>query len=189
MEKKLLRQQALKQRKSLNSLEVQGRSHEIAQRLLFLPEYQKAQNILVYMSFDNEVDTRAIITNAWQQKKRVLVPICHTSDKSMQISELCNFSELAPGTWGIPEPKKDCLRLAEPAVVDAAIIPGVAFDKRGYRLGHGGGYYDRFLTKLAPGCPKIALAYEFMIREYLPNEIHDVPMDYIVTEKEVYKIN
>lgn len=189
MDKKLLRQQTLTKRDTLTWLEVQSKSQEIAQRLFMLPEYHKAQTILIYLAFAKEVATQAIIMTAWQEKKRILVPVCQTSDKSLLISELRNFNELTSGTWNIPEPKKDYLRPREPQAIDLAIIPGLAFDLRGSRLGYGAGYYDRFLSKLTPTCPKVALAYEFSLIEFFPTEPHDIPMDYIITEVATYKIN
>lgn len=185
----MLRQGFLLKRDSLDSLEVQSKSYEITQRVLLLPEYKSAQTILIYLSFAKEVNTQAIIMNAWQQEKLILVPVCQPLDKSLLLSELRDFSELTSGTWNIPEPKKEYLRPLGADVVDLAIIPGVAFDLRGSRLGHGAGYYDRFLPKLHPSCPKVALAYEFSINQFLPNEPHDIPMDYIITEVATYKMN
>lgn len=185
MNKNLLRQQAMKMRNSLNSLEVQGKSHEISQLFLSLPLYREVPSILSYLSFGSEIDTTAIIKNAWLRGKRVLVPVCQTKDKTLLISELRSLNELSPGTWGIPEPKKEYLRPVSPSEIGLAIIPGLAFDSRGHRLGFGAGYYDRFLSTLPSECPKIALAYNFQIVEFIPNEAHDVPVDLIVTEKRI----
>lgn len=188
MNKKLLRQQARRKRDSLNWLEIQGKSHEISQRLLLMPEYQKAKTVLFYLSFNNEVDTQGIINNAWQQRKKVLVPICQTATKNLLLSEFRSFSELTSGTWNIPEPKKEYVRPFPPSQVDLAIIPGLAFDLQGNRLGYGAGYYDRFLPTLPSSCPKIALSYDLTMLEFLPTEEHDIPMDYIVTETTIHRI-
>jgi len=188
VEKKLLRQQAQKRRESLNWLEVQGKSHEITQRVLLLPEYKKARVVMVYLAINNEVDTHAIILNAWQQKKKVLIPVCQPASKTLMLSELRSLDELIPGTWGIPEPKKEYLRLTEPQETELAIIPGLAFDIHGTRLGYGAGYFDRFLPNLPANCPKVAITYELSLTEYLPRESHDIPMDYIITEANTIKV-
>ncbi len=188
MDKKQLRQQFLQKRDSLNLLDAQAKSHEITQRLLLLSEYQEAQDILVYLAFKNEISTKVIIIDAWQKNKRILIPVCQPSDKSLLLSELHSFGELTSGTWNIPEPKKEYLRPIDPQKVDLAIIPGLAFDFSGYRLGYGGGYYDRFLPKLLATCPKIALAYDFSLAEFLPHETHDIPVDCIVTETRTYLV-
>ncbi|MFY9175484.1 MAG: 5-formyltetrahydrofolate cyclo-ligase [Peptococcia bacterium] len=188
MDKQLLRQQARKKRDSLSWLEVQGKSHEISQRLIMMPEYQQADVVMLYLSFENEVDTKGLIITSWKQKKKVVIPVCQPADKTILVSELHSFDELTPGTWNISEPKKEFLRPIPASRIDLAIIPGLAFDVRGNRLGYGAGYYDRFLPNLSPNCAKIALSYEMTMQEFLPTEAHDVPMDYIITEAKIYKV-
>jgi len=188
VDKKTLRRQALLQRNSLQKEEVRHKSREIARQLLGLPEYIKARTVFIYLSFGNEVDTRQIIERAWQEGKRVVVPVCLPEDKTLLLSELRSYAEIAPGTWNIPEPKAEHQRPVPPSEIDLAVIAGLAFDKRGYRLGYGVGYYDRFLPQLAPTCPKVALAYQFSLTDRLPAEAHDVPMDLIITEEAIYRI-
>jgi len=189
MEKRQLRQLALARRASLSGNEIQAKSTNIIKRLLGLPAYGQARTIFTYLSFQNEVATQRFISGAWLQQKRIVVPVCQPSDKSLLLSELHSFSELAAGTWNIPEPKREFQHPVNPLEIDLAVITGLAFDGRGYRLGYGAGYFDRFLPKLAPSCPIVALTYEFTLCETLPNEPHDIPVDYIITEDNTYKIN
>lgn len=181
----MLRQEVLSKREALTRSEVEEKSLAAARQVLNLPQYLKAWTLLVYLPFRNEMDTMMIIETAWQQQKKVLVPVCRPHDKSLVLSQLASLDELAPGTWGIPEPKAGCLRPLPGSCVDLALLPGVAFDSRGQRLGYGGGYFDRFLPSLRPDCPRLALAYDFQILDSLPAERHDEPVDIIVTESRV----
>ena len=189
MDKKTLRENFLKQRESLSWLEVQGKSHEATQRLLLLPEYKKAETILIYLAFKKELDTSAFIQTAWQQKKRIVVPVCQPLERKLLLSQLLSFNELTPGTWGILEPKAEFLRPVPVQQIDLLIIPGLAFDSQGYRLGYGGGYFDRFLPTIRQGCTKVGLAYDFQLLAELPREPHDTAIDIIVTESRTYYVN
>lgn len=188
MEKKLLRQKILEKRNELNHREAHNASNGAVQNLLSLPQFQKADTVFIYLSFNKEIDTRSIIEVAWHKQKRVLVPVCRKEDKSLLLSELKCFTEIGRGTWNIPEPKKEYIRPIPREQVSLAIIPGLAFDLRGSRLGYGAGYYDRFLPQLPPECPLIALAYDFQVIEHIPCEPHDVPVNIIVTEKRVLNV-
>jgi 5-formyltetrahydrofolate cyclo-ligase len=186
LDKMLLRQEMHNKRKMLTQTEIQDKSQKIAQRLFSLPHYHKASYIFIYLALKNEVPTGIIIENAWLQKKKILVPVCQKRDNSLLLSELHSFSELGTGTWNIPEPPLEYLRPVPPSIADLTVIPGLAFDPRGYRLGYGAGYYDRFLPQLSPECPVIALAYDFQVLDNVPSEPHDIPVDMIITEKKTY---
>lgn len=183
--KNLLRKEMLIKRDLLTPKEIEDKSGLICQNLLMLKEYLQACTLLVYLSFRQEVNTLPLIENAWQQGKKVLVPVC-MPEKNILLSELKNLRELAGGFCGIPEPTCEFIRPASPSQVDLAILPGVAFDFRGYRLGYGGGYFDRFLAKHYASFPLIALAYDFQLIDALPVEEHDMRVDIIVTEKKIY---
>lgn len=189
MEKKYLRARMLEKRKSLNLLEVQGRSHEIAQRLWLLPEYRQAKTVLAYLPVRQEIDTVPIIKTAWRQQKRILVPVCQAPDKRLILSHLQNLDQLEEGTFKIPEPKKEYICPVPSPEVDLVILPGVAFDRQGGRIGYGAGYFDRFLVTLRDDCPIVALAYEFQLLPFVPAEKHDVPVDIIVTEERLLYTN
>ena len=109
----------------------------------------------------------------------------------MRLFRLESFTELVPGAYGILEPSVELRELAEkqvsPAAIDMAIVPGVAFDRSGTRLGHGAGYYDKLLAQLRADSPRIALAFECQLFDELPRDAHDVPMNAVVTESALYR--
>lgn len=185
--KNYLREQMLTKRNSLSSLEIQGKSHETAQRLLLLPEYRQAKTVLIYLPTKSEINTLAIIQSSWQQHKNIVIPVCQ-SNRTLLLSKLNCFADLAKGTYDILEPVKDKIIPIDPQEVDLAIVPGLAFDEQGTRLGYGGGYFDRFLKTLREDCPVLALCYEFQVIKHIPTEVHDVPVDMILTEEGLHKL-
>ncbi len=188
-EKKSLRETVRKKRDSMTAAEVEAKSAAIAEKLMATAEYKKAKVVLFYAAKGNEVATGKMIEKALKEDKKVLLPITNTAAKEIEISEITNYtSDLKKGAFGIMEPN----RKTAPVVgkIDAVIVPGVAFDKEGHRLGYGHGYYDKLLHKLAgknTGLVKIGLAYDCQVVEKLPRESHDHPMDVIVTESCVIK--
>ncbi len=187
-EKSFLRQQMLKKRSALNWLQVQGKSHEMTQYLFLLPQFVQANTVLVYLPIKNEVDTFPIIKTIWQQNKQVVIPICQPDNKLL-LSHFNNIDDLTEGTFGIMEVKEDCLDPVPSSSVEIVLVPGLAFDKSGHRLGYGKGYYDRFLKTLPPKTPKVALAFDFQFLEKLPAEEHDVPLDIIVTNEGIHYVD
>lgn len=186
LNKQELRKYMLEKREMLSLLEVQGKSHQINQQLIFFSAYQTAKTILTYLPIKNEPDTLPLINNAWEQKKQVLIPVTQAENNSLIPSRLKNLNELTRGIYNILTPKPEYLRPVNPDNVDICILPGVAFDRQGYRLGYGGGYFDRFLPKLRTDCLKIALAYDFQILDCLPRTKFDIPVDTIITETSVH---
>jgi 5-formyltetrahydrofolate cyclo-ligase len=189
MNKKELRQKVLEKRGKLSLTEVQKKSQQINQQLLLHPAYRSAKTILFYLPIKKEPDTLPLLKNAWQQKKQVLIPVTQAVNKSLILSKLENLEELIEGSYGILEPKPEFLRPTAPYSVDLCLLPGLAFDRNGSRLGYGGGYFDRFLPSLRPDCPKIALAYDFQILNFIPKTKYDLPVDIIITESTTYICN
>ena len=185
--KSKLKSEIFEKRKALSKEEVNLRSEKIRERLYSLAEFKKAKNILVYVSFNNEVDTIDIIRDLLIKKEKNLVVPYVSKDKLLQISKIDSFDDLEPKTFGILEPKEDKIRKFDAKKVDLVIVPGIAFDKNGHRIGYGYGYYDRFLGKLMDNATKAGLCYEFQLVEKIPEEKHDVAMDIIITEKEIIK--
>ncbi|MGI6587357.1 MAG: 5-formyltetrahydrofolate cyclo-ligase [Peptococcia bacterium] len=189
MNKKDLRQEMLKKREKLSLIEVKKKSLQINKQLLLFPAYDSAKIILTYLPIKNEPDTLPLIKNAWRQKKEVLIPVTQTTYKSLILSKLESLKELTKGNYGILEPKQEFLRPTTPHSVDLCLLPGLAFDHNGYRLGYGGGYFDRFLSSLRSDCLTIALAYDFQILDTIPRAEHDIPIDIIITESTIYICN
>lgn len=140
--------------------------------------WQKAENVFIYVSMWTEPDTRALIEAALSEGKRVYVPLC-LPDRTMKAVRIGSLQELRPGTLNIPEPPAEN-EAARPGTLDLAVVPCITATSEGARLGHGAGYYDRFLRRHA--CPAMCLCYGWMLADALPMDEHDVWMDYVATE-------
>ncbi|MBW2976075.1 5-formyltetrahydrofolate cyclo-ligase [Candidatus Woesearchaeota archaeon] len=184
--KPTLKLKILEERKKLTQKEIKEKNKKIFENLKSLREFKSAKNIMFYVSFSTEVDTHEIIKEILASKeKTIIVPYVVKNYPILQLSELKNFYELEPKTFGILEPRELYIREFNPEKLDLVIIPGVVFDKKGYRIGYGYGYYDRFLKILKKGVRKIGLAYEMQMVDEIPKEKHDVPVDSIVTENRI----
>jgi len=187
LQKQQLRAAALLLRDS--QLNADALSQRIFERLISLPEYLVAQWVMLYMEIRGEVRTQWFLETLWNDRKRVAVPYC--SGDRLELFALEGPDELSPGAMGIPEPRRELRSLlsrkVDPAQLDLIVVPGVAFDHRGNRLGHGKGYYDRFLRSIRPDAVKLTVCYECQLFDEIPSSSHDIPMDLILTEKAVYR--
>lgn len=179
--KKLLREQFLIKRKELSNSEVKKKSLQIQRRLFSLPWYHTAHNILFYISYDNEVNTHDMIKESFTKGKTVIVPKTDTQKKTLCLSKLLSWDDLSPCAYSILEPRENCIREVPFSSVDLLIVPGIAFDLHGHRIGHGMGYYDRLL-KTTSQAHSIGLAFECQIIQSIPAEKHDEKIEMIVTE-------
>ena len=180
-QKELIRSEALKRRRSLPARD--ALSQDICREVLELAEYRSAVTVIVYMGVRSEVQTTPLIEEALADGKRVAVPYC--AGEQLALFHLRSLAELVPGEYRIPEPLAE-LRTSARAValadVDLVVVPGVAFDRRGARLGFGRGYFDRLLSQLPRPAPRVGLAFGCQLFEVIPTEAHDEPLDAIVTE-------
>jgi 5-formyltetrahydrofolate cyclo-ligase len=166
---------------SLPVTDVRARSATVWERLWQVADLVSADWLLVYVSKGNEVDTHGLIQQLLALGKHVCVPAFDEATQQYAASELRDFnSDLTEGRFEIPEPKPESVRPVEVDRLQALLVPGLAFDETGNRLGRGTGYFDRLLRD-ARGA-KIALAYDFQILNEVPTADHDVRMDFIVTE-------
>ncbi len=151
-----------------------------------LPGYAAASTVLLYVSaFAEEINTRSFFLHALAAGKRVLCPRVQHAENRMRLFQITSLSaNLEPGLLGIPEPRDGCA-LVEAAEVDWALIPGLAFDCRCYRLGRGGGHYDRLLPGMRPDASCWALGFDCQIAPELPIEQHDVPIDGVATPRRI----
>jgi 5-formyltetrahydrofolate cyclo-ligase len=181
-----LRKNVIAGRNALSGRDVAEKSKIIAGRIMKLKEYQNALTVMAYIDFRNEVQTEAIIQDALRKGKRVAIPITDIRNKKLIPSLLENYpGDLAPGTWGILEPKPGCIRPVEPGEIDLVIVPGVAFDTAGNRLGYGGGFYDRFLPRTRRDTVFLSPAFELQVRPNVYPGKHDIPIHLLVTEDRV----
>ncbi|MDO4534690.1 MAG: 5-formyltetrahydrofolate cyclo-ligase [Clostridium perfringens] len=147
----------------------------------------KSNVIFIYVNMDSEINTVDIITKLLEMGKRVAVPKVIPGSKEMVALEIKSLSDLnESGAFGILEP--DITKKNVGDEVDLIILPGLAFDKRGYRIGYGGGFYDRFLEKYNK-VKRLSLCYNFQIIENIPEEDFDEAIDTIITEDKIVKIN
>ena len=170
-------------RRELTKQEVNVRSKKVQDLLLGMRTIVDAQSIGIYVSYEGEVDTHSLIELFLRQKKNVFVPLVQREKKRMSFSQIKSLQDLSPGEYGILEPILELRNGREPNL-DVIVVPGVAFDNKGSRLGQGGGYYDQFLKKT--DATSIGLAYDFQILAEIPLEEHDRPVDFVVSESRIY---
>lgn len=156
------------------------REEAIAGNLLALPQYRQAARVLLYVSRSGEVGTALILQRALEQGKEVCAPCCPPGDRAMFFCRIDSPGELKPGRYGIlePDPNK-ALRQADWEST-LCLVPGIAFDRQGYRLGYGKGYYDRFLA--GKEIVTAGLCYRELVRQELPREPHDQRVRLLITE-------
>lgn len=182
-----LREEAHARRNALENKD--GLSQTILVQFMAMPEYQQAKTVLFYIDVRSEVRTRQALPAALQSGKTIVIPWC-TDTVELALFRLDSMEELTVGMYKILEPKPE-LRLlphkqVDPQAVDLVMVPGVAFDRRGARMGHGKGYYDKLLENTRPGTPLVALAFECQLFPEIPVAPHDVYMSKIITEKAIY---
>ncbi|MBI4777353.1 5-formyltetrahydrofolate cyclo-ligase [Candidatus Desantisbacteria bacterium] len=216
--KKSLRTSILSIRNALSHEERCQKSMLIAEKLFCLEKFHESSSILFYVATRSEVQTEGMIKQAIQQGKRVFVPVTDIGNKRLLVSELHDFDiELAKGAYGILEPMEIYQRFVPLSEVETIIVPGVAFDLQGYRIGYGGGYYDRMIeqiegTKVAqaflpvtkgtvepsphPSPMRrgsnvclIGVCFECQLIDAVPVESHDMAVGIIITEKRMIVTN
>lgn len=179
--KQEIRKELLKKRKELPFSTVLEHSKQIHQRLIKHPLYQQAKNILFYVSYGNEVYTHDMIKEGLFQQKTIIVPLSDTKTHTIKPCILKNWDDLEKGAYGILEPIIHSQKTIPLKKINLIIIPGVGYDEKGNRIGHGKGYYDRLITKI-PKAKLIGLGFEFQIVPTIPIEPHDRKVDTIITE-------
>lgn len=162
-------------------------SYKIATALFEEESWKKAKVIGITISKAPEVDTYQIIRKAWELGKQVVVPKCYPVEKKMIFRTITAFSQLESVYFGLFEPIEEQTDEKLPENIDLLIVPGLAYTKEGYRLGFGGGYYDRYLTDFHG--ETLSLAFHFQMVSQFPLEKHDIPVSKIITNNGVMKIN
>jgi len=153
----------------------------IAQSVIGNPRYRNASLLLTYVSHGREVDTRQIIAHALENGKTVACPRCCTADRSMTFHRIFSLKDLRTGAYGIPEPHSDAPQVLAQELTDSVcLVPGLAFDASGARLGYGGGYYDRFLAQYRGVSFGLCRAVAFSDIP-LPQDEYDVSVDLVIT--------
>ena len=182
-DKQTLRESLLPQRDALTADEVAAASGAIRERIVTSPFYAEAGCINCYVSFGREVDTHRLINRALGDGKRLSVPLCRKG-RQLVHREIRSLDDLSPSRFGLLEPTNPDLPEVASSDFDLVLIPGLAFDLSGNRIGFGAGYYDGFLSRTS--APKVALAYDFQVLDTIPTEPHDVPLDAIITQSRIH---
>jgi len=180
-----MRSVTLKQLTELSDKEYQQLSKEIHKHLFSFSKWNKANTVAVTVSRGREVDTFPIIKQAWTEKKTVVVPKCDPGTNTMEFRSITSFDQLEKVFYGLKEPILSETSAVKNSVIDLILVPGICFDKNGYRIGYGGGYYDRYLVDYKNDT--VSLAFSCQVTDEVPREAHDVPVSTLITEQGVMK--
>lgn len=185
--KKILRKEILKKRENIDIDNKEKMDKEIIKRFCESKYYKDAKGIFIYISYGTEINTKGIIKKALSENKKIYVPRTEFDTRTMDAVEIISFDNLIESSYGILEPSKEEQEI-NPNELDLIVVPGVAFDRNGGRMGYGAGFYDRYFKKIhkenAKRITKLALAYDFQVVDKVPMNKQDIPVDYIITEKE-----
>ncbi len=164
------------------------KSLQICEALLSSEIYKEAGQILCFYPIKEEPDIRQIAEHALTDGKRVALPVCRGEERGMNFYYIKSMQALKEGKFGIPEPDTEYSEEVRDFSNALALLPGIAFDKAGYRLGYGGGYYDKFFGK-AEWHGLAGICYGEMLKSSLPHDEHDIRVNYICTEAGLKKVN
>ena len=187
MDKNYIRKEILKTRDDIEVVLKKEYDSIIFKRLINSDTYKNANKIFTYISFGSEVDTKEFIKYALSDNKEIYVPKTDKGKREMVAMKINSLDNMGVDKWGILEPKTvEEDKIGEE--FDLIIMPGVAFDKFGNRIGYGGGYYDKYLSQIKETSNKIVLAYDFQIVNNIENEPHDIKTNYIITNNGFIKV-
>ena len=175
MDKLQLRRSIRERKRAMTEEEIVSRSEKLCALFLASDAYKNAQTIYGYLPYNQEVRTVPMLEQALADGKRVAVPKCFGSEMRFILME--DLSQVAPGYANIPEPIADGPIADDPEAL--VLMPGLAFDRKGHRIGYGGGFYDRFLAA-EPDHPTLALCYDFQMMEHVETEEFDIPVDCVL---------
>lgn len=175
MDKKALRQSIKEKKRAMTQEEILAASRQLTQKFLETPQYHNAKTVYGYLPYNQEVRTQELLQRALDDGKRVAVPKIYGDE--MRFVYLQDLTQVEKGYSGIPEPIADEPIGDDPTAL--VLMPGLAFDPEGHRIGYGGGFYDKFLS-VEPDHPTIALCYEFQVFPSLETEEFDIPVDVVI---------
>ncbi|PIC73234.1 5-formyltetrahydrofolate cyclo-ligase [Sporosarcina sp. P17b] len=183
MEKQKLRKQVIQQLHQLTPSDHERKSASIVEKVLASDEFKYAETIGITLSRFPEVDTHHLIEIAWQAGKRIAIPRCIASTREMDFRLIDSFDQTEVVYMDLKEPKNELTESVKQEEIDLQIVPGVVYSETGYRIGFGGGYYDRYLINFP--FETISLAFDCQIRDNIDIEAHDIPVSYIYTEEHI----
>ncbi|CAM2056574.1 5-formyltetrahydrofolate cyclo-ligase [Desulfovibrionales bacterium] len=189
-DKQTIRTTFLAWRQMLDPAIVREHSERIQWQVLALSDWITARTVLLYMPFRNEVNTGTLLNAAWAAGKQVFLPRCRPNTKNcLELVCVTDLTVIQPGAYGIHEPDQNICPADKDYIPDLVAVPAVAFDRCGFRLGYGGGYYDRYLAGLPRTTHEtsrtVGLAYSFQILDRIPADPWDQPINILATEEEL----
>lgn len=179
--KKELRTQTLAQLDQMSSEAFERKTALLYEHLFQLTAWKQAKTIALTLSRGKEIPTRPLIETAWQEGKIVCVPTCFPETKEMSFYEYTSQTKMKSSYFGLTEPDPITSKVIHKTAIDLMIVPGVCFDRQGYRIGYGGGYYDRYLVDYHGVTLSVCLSVQQI--EHIQAETHDIPVSMIVNEK------
>ncbi len=178
--KNKIREEMKQKRRNMTAEEAFEKSRTAQKIFLESEQYKKAKSVMLYLPLGNEVDTSSIIKAALYSGKNVLVPVTHSETFEISAYKITEKTEFENGTFSVKEPKEKVE--FDASKIDVVLVPGIAFDRFGGRVGFGKGCYDKFLKNMK--AVKIGFCYDFQLIRHIETDNNDVTMDYIITEKE-----
>lgn len=175
MDKKLLRQSIKQKKREMTAEQIESASARLGQMLAECDLYQQAETVYFYLPYNQEVRTVPMVQRAFEEGKRVAVPKIYGDE--MRFIYISDFTGIEKSSCGIPEPVADGPVADDPTAL--VLMPGLAFDKQGNRVGYGGGFYDKFL-QAEPNHPTVALCYDFQLFDKLETDDYDIPVDLVL---------
>jgi len=186
--KSTLRETVLSRRDAMDTHTRAALSRIIIQDIVGLAAYRRSRVVMAYISFGTELQTADFIRDVLDQGKTLVLPRVNRARRALDLYQVSEPTrDLEPGVWGILEAKPDRCALIEPSTLDFILVPGLAFDAEGRRLGYGGGFYDRLLAGLIGHPPLVSGAFETQVVEVVPVGANDLPVDIVVTEGGHYR--
>ncbi len=191
-DKRIIRREILEKRKKFLKENFKGykaASSKIIDTLKNTEEYKNAKVIMCFVSFEDEVRTHEFIKDALKDGKTIVVPYVEKGNPIMIASEINSFNDLKEGFYGILAPEKDKLRPFDKTLIDLIVTPGVAFDTDGYRVGYGGGFYDKFLADIKDKVSLIGIAFNLQKIDEAPRNQFDIPLNALITESGIKRFD
>ena len=183
-----IRQDIIKKRGELGGLEKNEKSLAISKRLFGMDEFKKSKTVFCFLSTLFEVQTEKIIRESLRLGKQVLVPLLDPEEGNLQASRIPSLDiDFMIGKYGIKQPTLKSRDIVACSNIDFVVVPGLAFDNIGNRIGYGAGFYDKFFKKISSGVTRVAVSYDFQLFNLVPHSDLDEPVHFLITETQALR--